>query len=1070
MNLSGKSWPKLLLAGGIIILACFYISIIFNVATDKYTPAKTIEIPNVYTLEKRFQANENFTSVEPYKKYSTFLSPEIKTDFAFSALGFEWEEHVPVGTDLHWFVRFKQNGAWAGWYEITRNIDEKDEEILSPTKTAFLPVNPSESFQYKVEMTGNGIETPTFSNIKITYLNANDPPARENSLVAGLTFPTKSLKIISRAEWGADESLRVYKPDRKPAQIVPLDGEFLEKFSDELKIVKKIKKNEKGEYLTWPLEYPAKVSKIIIHHTATTKDLDNPKKAIRDIYYWHAISRGWGDTGYNYTIDPEGNIYEGRAGGEGVVSAHAGKANVGSIGVAILGNYETQSISEKAMKSLTKLIAEKARLHGIDAYGNGSFRGEMLPNIIGHRDVMNTACPGENIYDKLVLIRRLVASNMISTVETPYFKKQKEKGYDYEDQSETIYISLDPEEKKSFTLKLKNTGSVIWDKNTFITVNDEDDFKDKFTFEKTPKTKKIAYLEETRVNPGETGTFHLTVQAEDIGGLIEAQITPVVNNTAKLEKYIILPIAVNPPIYSYEFLEAKWPKEAIKRGTPLTVYLKLKNTGNITWQSEGLNKIRIGADNPRDHKSSWANPPSPRLGFLVDKEVKPGKIGTFKLTLQTPWKVGQYTEYLTPVVEGRTWMENKLKFTSYVYKSLYDASVVNKNSEYTLEPGETDLIWVKLKNAGGVTWKKSTIGGSLFGKNKFPVQDFQLLEAEVKPGEIGTLQFAVTVPEKEGLYTISLRPQAEKTNLMAKVIPLKIRVAKKAEKNNEENPDIRIALKFKGSPIITGNGPFALYEGNTKREEFTKDQEIKVEFKNNTYVVTRGSTQKIYTSEVRFIPLKTTILQIRNFEQRPSWNKSLNDNQYRGILEVRNVDGELKVIDELPLEDYLKGIAENSSADPQEKVKAIIILARTYALYYITEDQKFPGKPYHLTDDAEISQKYLGYSFEMRASNTVKAVYETKGMIVTYDGKLVKTPYFSQSDGRTRSAEEIWGWTYTPYLVSVLDPDCEGLKLLGHGVGLSACGARAKAKRGESAEQIIKYYFKDVELKNINKI
>ncbi len=73
----------------------------------------------------------------------------------------------------------------------------------------------------------------------------------------------------------------------------------------------------------------------------------------------------------------------------------------------------------------------------------------------------------------------------------------------------------------------------------------------------------------------------------------------------------------------------------------------------------------------------------------------------------------------------------------------------------------------------------------------------------------------------------------------------------------------------------------------------------------------------------------------------------------------------------------------------------------------------------------------------------------------------MKTPYFNKSDGRTRSAKEVWGWTNTPYLVSVPDPLCksEDQKLSGHGVGLSGCGADGAAARGYTAEQILHYYY-----------
>ncbi len=91
----------------------------------------------------------------------------------------------------------------------------------------------------------------------------------------------------------------------------------------------------------------------------------------------------------------------------------------------------------------------------------------------------------------------------------------------------------------------------------------------------------------------------------------------------------------------------------------------------------------------------------------------------------------------------------------------------------------------------------------------------------------------------------------------------------------------------------------------------------------------------------------------------------------------------------------------------------------------------------------------------------------TEGEVVTYQGQLVKTPYFNQSDGRTRSAQEVWGWTNTPYLVSVPDTASSGLKLQGHGVGLSGLGAQRMAEEGKFYEDIIKYYYRGVQLQEL---
>ena len=126
------------------------------------------------------------------------------------------------------------------------------------------------------------------------------------------------------------------------------------------------------------MQYPEEIKKIIVHHTASTKNLDDPMQAMRDIYYYHAISRGWGDIGYNYIIDTSGNIYEGRFGGEGVIAAHSGPANHGSIGIAVLGNYQSDQVPEAVTNSLNKLINLKSKIHGFNPAGKSTLDMNIL--------------------------------------------------------------------------------------------------------------------------------------------------------------------------------------------------------------------------------------------------------------------------------------------------------------------------------------------------------------------------------------------------------------------------------------------------------------------------------------------------------------------------------------------------------------------------------------------------------------------------------------------------------------------------------------------------------------------
>lgn len=85
-----------------------------------------------------------------------------------------------------------------------------------------------------------------------------------------------------------------------------------------------------GNYLRRPESVHNNKVKVIVHHTAgdytslLTGGTGVVKKYLQDVYKYHTVSssssckncKGWGDIGYHFLIDPFGNIYEGRAGGE----------------------------------------------------------------------------------------------------------------------------------------------------------------------------------------------------------------------------------------------------------------------------------------------------------------------------------------------------------------------------------------------------------------------------------------------------------------------------------------------------------------------------------------------------------------------------------------------------------------------------------------------------------------------------------------------------------------------------------------------------------------------------------
>ena len=181
---------------------------------------------------------------------------------------------------------------------------------------------------------------------------------------AGTVMPA----IVSRAAWGANESIRRAPPSYAPS-----------------------------------------VRFAIVHHTAGTNTYSRDEAAaiVRGIQLYHVRGNGWNDIGYNFLVDRFGTIYEGRYGGvdRNVVGAHALGFNTGSTGIALLGTYGDAKPTRAALDSLTKLLAWRLDLAHVDPLsvvtvlsgGSERFRPNVpvsLRAISGHRDTGLTECPG----------------------------------------------------------------------------------------------------------------------------------------------------------------------------------------------------------------------------------------------------------------------------------------------------------------------------------------------------------------------------------------------------------------------------------------------------------------------------------------------------------------------------------------------------------------------------------------------------------------------------------------------------------------------------------------------------
>lgn len=127
------------------------------------------------------------------------------------------------------------------------------------------------------------------------------------------------------------------------------------------------------------------------------------------------------------------------------------------------------------------------------------------------------------------------------------------------------------------------------------------------------------------------------------------------------------------------------------------------------------------------------------------------------------------------------------------------------------------------------------------------------------------------------------------------------------------------------------------------------------------------------------------------------------------------------------LEEYITGVvlAEMPASFEMEALKAQAVVARTYALKRSVTSGKHPNNA--VCTDPGCCQAYIapaGYILENDATlldKVAKAVLDTSGQVLTYEGTLIDATYFSCSGGRTEDALAVWGQEI-PYLTSVESP------------------------------------------------
>jgi len=318
----------------------------------------------------------------------TVMTAQLETG-RFTAAGVSWAARS-APSEIVVQIRVREGGRWTDWQElaVSGGPDARSTEAGQvPDEVATEPYSTGSADAVQVRVDSAGSVAP--SGLALLTIDPGTSPADANPTgdpAAKAQGAAAQPTIITRAQWGADESMRNCTATYSPTIKVGF-----------------------------------------VHHTVGSNTYAPSESAgiLRGIYAYHVNGNGWCDVGYNFLVDRYGQIFEGRAGGidRAVIGAHTLAFNYNSFGVSAMGTFSTAATPQPMLSSISRLLGWKLSLYGRSATGSEALTsaggsGARWPSgtavtfktVSGHRDAYSTECPGDVLYGQLGNLRTMAAS------------------------------------------------------------------------------------------------------------------------------------------------------------------------------------------------------------------------------------------------------------------------------------------------------------------------------------------------------------------------------------------------------------------------------------------------------------------------------------------------------------------------------------------------------------------------------------------------------------------------------------------------------------------------------------
>jgi hypothetical protein len=368
-----------------------------------------------------FDANDGIRHANSFFGFKGSISSAVlEVPFPLNSVTLTWYGQNGV-SDSAFVIGYLRTSSNLSDWSVWTKVEPTNAEFIYPDlfESEHLPVPPDTRYvQFKIEFLGGSADiTPSLNRIRLNYFMAVSPtdPIQDNNIAppqlqdqtsveqqtAAVMQAVSIPRIISRVEWGC--------PDGENAPLNPPVPNHQDNVP---------------------------VTHLVVHHTLLgtmppPPNANNYKAWVKKIWQEHhdKIVDGakQGDIGYNILIDPDGNVYEGRAGGVDEKGFHFACHNSHTTGIALLGDFSTRAPTTQALNALKQVLAWRAQSWGIDPRTHSiletpasDYPVRDVYHVAGHRDINPVTwschgdndlrtCPGDALYGLLPGIRSSVA-------------------------------------------------------------------------------------------------------------------------------------------------------------------------------------------------------------------------------------------------------------------------------------------------------------------------------------------------------------------------------------------------------------------------------------------------------------------------------------------------------------------------------------------------------------------------------------------------------------------------------------------------------------------------------------